>query len=154
MDAGRQCYIEFCSRYFYMTSEWYSTPLLCHFLLNVTNSLPHTWTRCVFTFHFFKFLSLHKSFGLNIWPSPILQLITTCTPVITIWSYHHLLPGFYQCFLSGLGSLLILRPILCNSSTVHKTLCTFATPNLKSLRWTPMSLLVRINYFLSNPTLY
>lgn len=37
--------------------------------------------------------------------------------------------------------LLILRPILCTSSTVHKTLWTFATQNLKSLGWAPMSLL-------------
>lgn len=91
---------------------------------------------------FFKFLSLHKSFGLNIWPSPILQLITTCSPVITLWSCHHLPPGFYQCLLVGLGSMFV------NFKT-HSLYFIYsaqnpldlATQNLKSLGWAPMSLL-------------
>lgn len=115
--------------------------LIMHFLLNGTFSLPHTWTRSLF-YPIFKFLFLHKSFGLNIWPSPILQLIITCTPVVTIWSCHHLLSGFYQCLLFGLGSMFV------NFKThsqyfiysAQNPPVPFATQNLKSLWWSPMSL--------------
>lgn len=104
---------------------------------------------------FFLFLSLHKLFRLNIWSSPILQLITTCTPVIPIWSCHHFLSGFYQCLPIGLRSMFVNfrthSQYFIYSAHPSSTFCHSKSEVFLMISNVSM---VRINYFLSNPTLY
>lgn len=104
---------------------------------------------------FFLFLSLHKSFGLNIWPSPILQLITTCSPAVTIWSCHPLLPGFYQCLLVGLGSTFVnfRTPSLYFIYSAQNPL-DLCHSKCEVFRTSSNVSMVKNNYFLSNQTLY
>lgn len=96
--------------------------LIMHFLLNGTFRLPHTWTRSLF-YPTFKFLFLHKSFGLNIWPSPICNSLLLVLLSSLFGAAIMFCLGFTNAFYLVLVlCLLILRPIFSTSSTVHKTL--------------------------------
>lgn len=92
----------------------------------------------IFFFNFYPFTShLGSIFGHHLFCSSLLLVLLPSLFGAAIL----LCLGFTNAFwLVLVLRLLILGPLLCTSSTVHKTLWTFATPNLKSLGWAPMSL--------------